>query len=222
VTPLSHQTYECEWTRVVKEPHRRKQFRQFVNTPERARNIEVITERNQPRPADWPKEFPTVKMTESMIDAGKDEWSWQQVCRMEDLNPTEGATTSCSVKIGDSQIAIFNVPKKGLFASQQQCPHKRAMVLDHGIIGEDKDKNPYVSCPLHKRNFNLKSGDCLNDADLSIVTFQAKEQDGDIYPVKLWTRRSGLRSGWSPKQQPSCTDEAQLQPSRSRTRRCNW
>ena len=170
---------------MVKEPHRRKQFRQFVNTPERTRNVEQITERKQPRPADWPKDFPTVRMNESMIEAEKFEWSWQQVCKMDDLNPTEGATTSCSVKIGDSQIAIFNVPKKGLFASQQQCPHKRAMVLDHGIIGEDKDKNPYVSCPLHKRNFNLTSGNCLNDAG---------EFDRDVRYLLSLVRASSFQS----------------------------
>lgn len=59
---------------------------------------------------------------------------------MDDLNPTETATTSCSVKLGDSQIAIFNVPKRGLYATQQMCPHRRAFVLDHGIVGETKDK----------------------------------------------------------------------------------
>jgi nitrite reductase (NAD(P)H) len=30
-------TYECEWTRVVNEPDRRKQFRQHVNTVGRLR-----------------------------------------------------------------------------------------------------------------------------------------------------------------------------------------
>jgi nitrite reductase (NAD(P)H) len=148
----------------VKEPARRKQFRQFVNTPEHRRNYDIITERDQQRPADYPKEFPPVKMNEIEIDAPDSDWAWQAVCSSEDLIISQEATTSCAVKIGDSQIAIYHIPKKGLFATQQQCPHKRAMVLDHGIIGEDKDRNPYVSCPLHKRNFNLKSGDCLNDS----------------------------------------------------------
>lgn len=51
-------TYECEWTRVVNEPERRKQFRQHVNTPAKTRNIELIQERKQTRAADWPKDFP--------------------------------------------------------------------------------------------------------------------------------------------------------------------
>jgi nitrite reductase (NAD(P)H) len=96
-------------------------------------------------------------MDESMIRAPKADWSWQKVCKLSDLTPTDDATTSCAVKVGDSQIAIFHVPKRGLYASQQMCPHKRFFGLEGGMIGEDKNKNVYVSCPLHKRNFILDS-----------------------------------------------------------------
>lgn len=55
---------------------------------------------------------------------------------------------SAAVRYGlDSQLAIFHVPSRGYYATQQQCPHKRAFVLDHGIIGDDKEGNLYVSCP---------------------------------------------------------------------------
>ncbi len=155
-------TFECEWTRVVNEPERWKQFRQHVNTvcaaaqsnqepraddrvnlpqAEGTVNIERITERDQSRAADWPKEFEPVRMTTAMIKTPQSEWTWQKVAKLSDLTPTDTATTSCSVKLGDSQIAIFSVPKKGLFATQQMCPHKRAFVLDHGIIGDDKEGN---------------------------------------------------------------------------------
>ena len=58
------------------------------------------------------------------------------------------------------------------------CPHKRAFVLDHGLVGDDRNGNIYVSCPLHKRNFNLTNGECLNDAEFGILTFEVKEEDG--------------------------------------------
>ena len=48
-------TYADEWTSVVKDPERRKQFRQFVNTNERVLGSELIAERSQKRPADWAK-----------------------------------------------------------------------------------------------------------------------------------------------------------------------
>ncbi|KAL8363696.1 hypothetical protein RB601_009457 [Gaeumannomyces tritici] len=47
----------------------------------------------------------------------------------------------------------------------------------------DKNNNaPWVSCPHHKRNFDLASGGCRNDADLSIATFDVEERpDGLVY-----------------------------------------
>ncbi|KAI0155152.1 nitrite reductase [Xylariaceae sp. FL1272] len=43
-------------------------------------------------------------------------------------------------------------------------------------------KTPWISCPFHKRNFDLSSGSCTNDESLSIATFSAEERaDGLIY-----------------------------------------
>ncbi|KAG8710109.1 hypothetical protein FRC11_004844, partial [Ceratobasidium sp. 423] len=173
-------TYQCEWTEVVKNPERRKQFRQFVNSNERQPQIEPIIQRGQTRPADWPKSFPPVKFNESDISSPKSQWTWQPLAKISDMRPTSAGTTSAVAKYGDTQIAIFNVPGKGYFASQQMCPHKRAFVLDHGIVGDDVNGNVYVSCPLHKRNFGLKGGDCSNDPEMKILTFDAKEEEGVI------------------------------------------
>lgn len=78
------------------------------------------------------------------------------------------------------------------------CPHKRAFVLDHGIVGDDMNGNLYVSCtsfiptrkltkdqfvrigPLHKRNFRLTDGACLNDAEYSIISFDIKQENDDL------------------------------------------
>ncbi|KAI1880655.1 hypothetical protein JX265_000895 [Neoarthrinium moseri] len=40
-------------------------------------------------------------------------------------------------------------------------------------------KSPWVSCPYHKRNFDLTSGACSNDGELSIATFEVEERPGD-------------------------------------------
>lgn len=50
-------SYQCEWSAVVGDPEKRKQFQQFVNTEETESCIEVIHERGQQRPADWPSDF---------------------------------------------------------------------------------------------------------------------------------------------------------------------
>jgi len=61
-------TYECEWAKVVQDPKRRADFVQFVNTDETMDEIEIITERGQLRPADWPKEC---SVTEKVLEEAK-------------------------------------------------------------------------------------------------------------------------------------------------------
>ncbi|KAF8137709.1 hypothetical protein EV363DRAFT_1318672 [Boletus edulis] len=172
-------TYHDEWSVVVKDPARRRQFRQFVNTDEGQPNVEPVEERGQKRPADWPKQFPPAKLQASSVATPKSEWKWRKLATIQDLQICS-TTTSAAVKYGDSQLAIFHIPGKGLFAIQQMCPHKRAFVLDHGIIGDDMNGNLYVSCPLHKRNFRLTDGECLNDVDYSVIPFDIKREDDNL------------------------------------------
>lgn len=112
----------------------------------------MIEERGQQRAADWPKDFPGQKFDAKDLRTPKSDWKWVALATTADLAATEANTTSCAVRYGeDSQLAIFHVPKKGYYATQQMCPHKRAFVLDHGIVGDDKDGNLYVSCPCVTR-----------------------------------------------------------------------
>jgi nitrite reductase (NAD(P)H) len=61
------------------------------------------------------------------------------------------------------------------------CPHKRAFVLDHGIVGDSASGGMHVSCPLHKRNFKLDTGECTNDAELGVLAFEVKAEGEDIH-----------------------------------------
>lgn len=61
-------------------------------------------------------------------------------------------------------------------------------------------RTPWVSCPYHKRNFDLGSGACRTDGALSIATFDAEERaDGLVYlrlpPVEELDRELGT-SRW--------------------------
>lgn len=101
------------------DPARRKQFKQFVNTPERRPQAEIITERGQQRPADWAKDFPAVKLTVDQLKTPQSDWQWTKLATKDDLMPTENGTTSVAVKYGDTQLAVFHVPKRGYYATQQ-------------------------------------------------------------------------------------------------------
>jgi len=172
-------TFFCEWTEVIKSEEKKKMFQQFVNTGEQAEGVEIITERGQERPTNWPKES-------AKVDFRGTKWSslaWQP---MLDAKYFETAS-SANVKRGDTQLAIFKVKGK-LYASQQMCPHKRAFVLSDGIIGDDDKGHIWVSCPNHKRNYDLNGADagkCSNDADVNIAMFEVEERDDGLVYLKL-------------------------------------
>jgi len=153
---------------------------------ERRPQMEVIAERGQERPADWPKRLPPVKFGESDIVTAKSEWEWRKLATVYDLMPTDDAITWV---LTHSSVALFDIKTStfsGLLLSSmathnwlyftspdgatlprnryspfrtlsehisklilQMCPHKRAFVLDHGIVGDDLDGNLYVSCKCH-------------------------------------------------------------------------
>ncbi|KAJ7039841.1 NADPH nitrite reductase [Mycena alexandri] len=178
-------TYQDEWAQVVKDPAKRKQFKQFVNTDERRSTSEMITERGQQRPADWAKAYSPVKLTQDRLVTPKSDWQWSTLVLKADMMPTDVGTTSVAVKYGETQLAVFHVPHRGYFATQQMCPHRRAFVLDHGIIGESPKGEAYISCPLHKRNYTLTEGVCLNDAEYQILAFEARENPDNADEIQL-------------------------------------
>jgi nitrite reductase (NADH) small subunit len=87
-----------------------------------------------------------------------------------------------AVKYEDTEIAVFNFGHDGeWYAISNMCPHKKEMVLSRGMIG-DKNGEPKVACPFHKKQFSLKSGECLDDSSCGNVnTYPVKIEDGYIY-----------------------------------------
>ena len=178
-------TYECEWKKVVDDPKQRKWFRQFVNTDETEPVIEVVSQRGQTRPGDWPSEavsLEQIKMLDGRTLAQHEEeqleqTKWFQVGTVDDFPKDGGAT----IKYGKVQIAVFNFSSRGeWYASQQMCPHKKAFVLSRGILG-DSQGQPKVACPLHKKNFSLETGECTTGDDYSVRVFPVKIEDGNVY-----------------------------------------
>jgi nitrite reductase (NAD(P)H) len=179
-------TYFCEWTEAVKDAERKKQFQQFANTEENIVDmIEPITERGQQRPADWLSESAT-------NDFRGTKWSslsWQPIVEASKFKDIPTGDSN-AVKRGDTQLAIFKVRGK-YYCTQQMCPHKRAFVLSDGLIGGEisaEKKKLWISCPYHKRNFELageNAGSCANDETLNIATFPVEEREDGLVYVKL-------------------------------------
>jgi nitrite reductase (NADH) large subunit len=178
-------TYQCEWAAVVRDPEKRKRFRQFANTEEEESCIEIVHERGQSRPADWPSEF--VSLEQFRMSDGRtlaehngdraERLSWVPVGLAADF-PIDGGAT---IKYGRSQIAIFNFASRGeWYACQNMCPHKKAFVLSRGIVG-DAGGVPKVACPLHKKTFSLESGESLQGEEYHIRTFPVRLEGEKVY-----------------------------------------
>jgi nitrite reductase (NADH) large subunit len=180
--------YQCEWATVVRDPERRKLFRQFTNTDDTESCIEIVHERGQSRPADWPSEFVSLEQFR-MLDGrtlGEHEqedaagYRWVTVGKAADF-PRDGGA---AVKYGQSQLAVFNLASRGeWYATQNMCPHKQEFVLSRGILG-DAAGEPKVACPLHKKTFSLKHGSSLQGEEYRIRTFAVRVEGDDVL-VKL-------------------------------------
>ena len=139
--------------------------------------IEFVDIRGQLRPADWPKDG----QPQTLWEAPKDDVfanspkSWIKVGKTSDFLPNVGSP----ILYGDTQLAVFNNVQRGeWYCTQNMCPHKQAFVLSQGIMG-DAAGTPKVACPLHKKPFNLETGEEIG-GDLNIITFPVKVEGDDV------------------------------------------
>ncbi|KAI1457022.1 nitrite reductase [Annulohypoxylon moriforme] len=224
-----------EWAEAVRDPIIARKFAQFANTNDTLETVESQDDRGQTRPVDWPRnaadeDFKGLKDRWTST-------SWQPVIEASYFAGADATPNgiSANIKRGDTQLALWRVRGK-YYATQQMCPHKRSFALSDGLIGQDiappsppasppssepssptkvakkepcgNPTTPWISCPYHKRNFDLENGSCRNDADLSIATFAAEERaDGMVYlklpPVEeldaaLGTSKWMVRKGDTP------------------------
>ena len=184
-------SYRCEWKEVVDDPDRRRLFRQFVNTDEFEAGIEIVEERGQRRPADWPRNGVPLERIQlangqtlgearrngSGASGAKRKLQWVRVGRVSDFPRNGGA----AVKYGKTQIAVFNLADRGEWrACQNMCPHKNAFVLARGITGS-AGATPKVACPLHKKPFSLETGECLSGEPYSLKLFPVRVAGDGVY-----------------------------------------
>jgi nitrite reductase (NADH) large subunit len=169
-------TYKCEWAEVVKDPEKRRLFKQFVNTNDTEPTIEFVKEREQKRPADWNGSFiATSELT--VRRRATPQAAWVPVGKVWDFPEDGGAT----VKHGKTQIAVYRFASRGeWYATQNMCPHKREFVLSRGLLG-DQNGTPKVACPLHKKTFSLETGECLGGEDYRVRVFPVKVDGDDVY-----------------------------------------
>ena len=100
---------------------------------------------------------------------------WQAVCRVADLEVERGATAL----VHGQAIAIFRTHDDTVYALGNHDPFARASVLARGIVGTRGDV-PFVASPMHKHAFDLRTGRCLDDAHVSVPSYDVRVVDGVV------------------------------------------
>lgn len=101
---------------------------------------------------------------------------WIDVCALDDIVPQTGV---CAL-LGRKQVAIFRVvPGDELYALSNFDPFSKAFVLSRGIVG-DRAGVPKVASPVFKQSFDLRTGQCLDDAAVSVRSYPVRVRGGRV------------------------------------------
>lgn len=101
---------------------------------------------------------------------------WTPVCALDDIVPDTGVTAL----IDAVQIAVFRVGEDdALYAVSNYDPFSRAYLISRGIVG-DLGGELVVASPVYKQHFSLKTGQCLEDAAVSLPTYAVRLCDGIV------------------------------------------
>jgi nitrite reductase (NADH) small subunit len=97
------------------------------------------------------------------------------VCAYDALLPERGV----AALIGQRQIALFRTHDGTVHALDNHDPFSGANVMSRGIVGSRGDV-PTVASPMFKQVFDLRSGICLDDPDVTIPTYGVQVVDGQV------------------------------------------
>ncbi len=81
--------------------------------------------------------------------------------------------TGITAEIKGQALAIFNVDGT-YFAIDNTCVHRG------GPLGEGDLADDVVTCPWHAWQFNVKTGQCVNNPSACVKTYEVKVEGSDI------------------------------------------
>lgn len=82
-----------------------------------------------------------------------------------------------AVRIDDRSVAVCHTAK-GFFATDNTCPHRGGPLAEGDLIGDE------IVCPWHLWGFDLTTGRCPGNPELSVGTHDVKVE-GDRILLKL-------------------------------------
>lgn len=124
----------------------------------------------------------TTESTNIGSNAIANDREWISVCQDTDLLANTGL---CALHEGE-QVAIFKIGlpdnseyEKDIYAISNYDPIGNANVLSRGILG-NIGEHLVVASPLYKQHFNLVTGECLEDSEKSVKTYEIRRFNNEI------------------------------------------
>lgn len=95
---------------------------------------------------------------------------WLAVCDLELLSPGRGV----AVLLPDGEQAALFLDRSGVVrAISNRDPFSGAYVLSRGLLGSAGGR-PFVASPLLKQRFDLETGRCLDDEEVSVPVYAVR------------------------------------------------
>ncbi|WP_326662426.1 nitrite reductase small subunit NirD [Streptomyces sp. NBC_00385] len=95
---------------------------------------------------------------------------WFTVCDRSLLTPGRGVA---ALLPDGRQVALFVDRAGRTYAIDNRDPFTGAYVLSRGLIGSEGGQ-PFVASPLLKQRFDLATGACLDDDEVSVPVFEVR------------------------------------------------
>ena len=98
------------------------------------------------------------------------------ICLLDDIE-VEGGVAAL---VAGAAVAIFRTHDGNVYAMSNHDPYSQASVLARGIIGT-RGGTPFVASPMHKQAFDLRTGQCLDDAEVRVPTYDVRVDGGVVF-----------------------------------------
>lgn len=102
---------------------------------------------------------------------------WTDVCHLDQIDRESGV----AALVDGRAVAVFRTHDDVVHALDNYDPFCRASVLARGIVGTrtiDGEAVPYVASPMFKQGFDLRTGECLDDAAVRVRTYAVEVTAG--------------------------------------------
>ena len=106
------------------------------------------------------------------------------VCRLDQVPVERGV----AALVGREQVALFRTSDGTVRALGNRDPFSGAMVLSRGIVGS-RGHAATVASPMYKQVFDLATGICLDEPEVSVPAYPVQVRDGLVEVALLEQER---------------------------------